>query len=133
MSFHSVPVTYPPKRDAVFEGRCTQTIRLGKRYERGDEVLLFEWTGQPYRSKWGRRKRVRLTAVLDALLTAEGVVWAEPGACGWNLAQWGSPKSDELAARDGIDPPTGNELKLVLEMFHCPFPLEGVDAQILRW
>ena len=39
---------------------------------------------------------------------------------------------DDLAARDGIEPPTGEALRDVLLEMHR-IPNEGVEAQILRW
>jgi hypothetical protein len=39
---------------------------------------------------------------------------------------------DDLARRDGIEPPTGDALRDVLLGMHT-IPDEGIDAQILRW
>jgi hypothetical protein len=39
---------------------------------------------------------------------------------------------DCLAARDGIDPPTGEALGEVLNEMHR-IPDDGMEAQILRW
>lgn len=124
---HSVPLTYKPKLDAVFGGRCGQTIRLGRRYAAGDTVLFFEWMGRPYRSKWGRRLKVTLTTAYPLVLCGDGVVYAHDIPI---MAEWGD--CDRLAEDDFIDPPTGPELKRVLESFHGPIT-GPVEAQILRW
>ena len=135
MSFHSVPLSYKPKLDAVFSGACRQTIRLGRRYAVGDTVLFFEWTGRPRRSRWGRRITVKLTAVDKAILHPAGMA-VLMGVAGWVTMPWDGCDGNTIATvavADFIDPPTGEELKRVLEAFHGPFPVEGVEAQILRW
>ena len=39
---------------------------------------------------------------------------------------------DDLAARDGIEPPTGEALREVLLGMHT-IPDEGIEAQVVRW
>lgn len=129
MGRHVMSITYKPKIDAVFDGRCRQTIRLGRRYTVGDEVLIYEWTGRPRRSKWGRRMRVTLTDAFNITLAGGGIgleAFPDEGEYSWR-----SRLADAYAAQDFIDPPTGEELKRVLEAFHGP--LTGQPAQILRW
>jgi len=132
---HCVPMTYGPKVDAVFDGGCRQTIRMGRRYAVGDTVTFFEWTGKPYRSPWGRRVVVKLTFIADIKLRPDGMAWNVDGRPGkravWQTEPWESAFCDRVAKRDGIDPPTGAELKRVLESFHGP--LTGQAAQVLRW
>ena len=41
-----LPLTYDPKIQAVLEGRCRQTIRLGSRFAVGDEIM-FPRVGGP--------------------------------------------------------------------------------------
>lgn len=122
-----IPLTYKPKIEAVFAGTIRQTIRLGRRYKVGDSVTLYEWSGRPRRSKWGRRKDAVLTVVRDVHCDADGVTWSE---C--EFTWWQGNVGNFLAQADGIDPPTGLELKRVLESFHGPF-IAPVEAQILRW
>ena len=137
MAFHSVPLSYQPKLDAVFDGRCRQTIRMGRRYRPGDEVLFFEWTGRPYRSKWGRRRRVTLTSALPITLRDDSYVLHVTDRARSALpalpVSWSWPEADGLASRDWIDPPTGEELRRVLESFHGPFPRGGMVGQVLGW
>lgn len=126
---HSVPISYPPKMDAVFDGLCRQTIRMGRKYAVGDRVTFFEWSGRPYRSKWGRRLRVVLDVVQNIVLYPEGIMSSMviPIATDWD-----AEAIDALAAADFIDPPTGVELKRVLEAFHGPIT-KPIETQILRW
>lgn len=67
-----IPMSYGPKLDAVFEGRCRQTIRKGDKYEVGQRRWIFEWSGRPYRSKWGRRMLVEIVKVCRLGLTEDG-------------------------------------------------------------
>jgi hypothetical protein len=132
---HSLPMTYEPKIPAVFDGTCTQTIRVGRKYAEGDSLLIFEWSGTPYKSKWGRRMRARVTEVRPVILTPGGIddsanTGPEHRPC---IIRWNSIIAKWIALHDGIDPPTGEELKRVLEAFHGPFPPEGIEAQIVRW
>jgi hypothetical protein len=128
---HSLPMTYKPKIPAVFGGTCTQTIRVGSKYEVGDTLTIFEWSGQPYRSKWGRRLKAKVFSVDDVLLSEFGIGFAYGDTGHYGRASWRC--CDKIACLDGIDPPTGEELKRVLEAFHGPFPSEGVEAQIITW
>jgi hypothetical protein len=128
---HSLPMTYEPKIPAVFAGRCTQTIRVGRKYAKGDSLLIFEWTGQPYRSKWGRRLKAKVVLALPVLLGPNGVYCDYGDHIKW--FGWGTFFANSIATLDGIDPPTGEQLKAVLEAYHGPFPPEGVEAQIVRW
>ena len=56
-------LTYPPKIEPVKDGRCTQTIRKGRKVAEGDEILFHGWAGLPRRSKWSWDKRVTVTHV----------------------------------------------------------------------
>lgn len=40
MRKHVMSIAYPYKIDAVQDGRCTQTIRKGRRFAVGDEILI---------------------------------------------------------------------------------------------
>jgi len=113
---HSVPLTYKPKADAVFSGRCCQTIRKGTKYAVGDRLLLFEWTGRPYRSKWGRRLRARVVGCTVLAVNSHVLVWAYEGR--W--AVWNGGCASNLAAADGIDPPTGEALRDTLKRLNGP-------------
>lgn len=55
MRKHVLPLTYAPKIPAVLDGRCTQTIRAGRKFKTGDLVMFHGWEGLPYRSKWSFR------------------------------------------------------------------------------
>jgi len=128
MARHCIGLAYKPKADALFAGTCRNDIRMGRRFRVGDTVTIYEWEGVPYRkgSKWGRRLTVTLNCAYPVILSQEGVVLCHdiPISVPWVIA-------DGLATDDGIDPPTGAELKRVLESYHGP--LTGQEAQILRW
>lgn len=133
MTKHVMPMTYQPKRDAVFNGKCTQTLRLGRKYEVGDSILIFEWSGKPYRSKWGRRVRVKVTDVLDCGVSDPGIVF--PLGMHTPMVAWKDPAANYLALLDGIDPPTGVEWKRVIMSLNGlkTFGPGALPSQIVRW
>ena len=116
MTTHILSMTYAPKIEKVFSGEITQSIRRwwpGQPKKMiGDDLLIHTWEGKPYRSKWGKRLYAEIT-YLDII----------------DLTTMTYPELDELAKLDGIDPPTGAELKKVL------WGLNGInfDYQIIRW
>lgn len=118
-----IPMTYQPKFDAVFSGECTQTIRKGSKYHVGERRWVFEWQGEPRRSKWGRRVLVSIFDVWDITALAAGVVEGEE--------RWPWLCLDELAAADGIEPPTGEALRETLKRLNGE-NWEG-EYQIVRW
>ena len=123
-----MPMSYPPKLDAVFAGECRQTIRRGTKYEVGDEVLIYQWSGKPYKSKWLRQKQVTLLQVHPIHFTEDRVfLHGYPF-----VVRWGSNYMDYIAEKDYIDPPTGLGLKEVLKTLHKNKDWTG-DYQILRW
>ena len=122
-------ITYEPKKDAVFDGRCIQTIRKGNRVSKGDEILFHDWVGLPYRSKWLNRKRVTVCKVIDIEISYDGVI---DMADKKTIHLWESYAINNIAANDFINPPTGIELRDVL------FGLNGATDelekyQIIRW
>ncbi len=110
-----MPMIYKPKLNAIFSWRCRQTIRKGRKYAVGQVRWVFEWSGKPYRSKWGRRMLVEIVQV-DDCLAHEAVIQIVDGlgrivrGCYWH-----DQPADRLAAADHIDPPTGVELRNVLK------------------
>ena len=133
MSHKCVPMSYPPKLEAVFAGKCRQTMRKGERYRVGDTITFFEWSGRPYRSKWGQRWRAILVEVVDVELDEDLILIVSGlGAESLDLnTEWDGDYSDDLAARDGIDPPTGFALRDTLKAMYGD-EWEG-PYQILRW
>ena len=123
-------LTYPPKIDPVFDGRCTQTIRKGRRVAEGDEILFHDWDDRPYRSKWNRRKRVTVTSVENIKISDTGIVFDSIDSI--QPKTWDSFWATAMAIQDFIDPPTGEALRDVL------FGLNGApdvpeEYQIIRW
>ena len=130
MSRHVKPLTYAPKIAGVRDGSIRQTIRPyneKKPVKVGDTILFYGWEGVPYRGKWGWRKEVEVTGVVDVIVMPHGF-----GVEGGTFYKWSSAWADLIAALDGIDPPTGIALgKLFLTGKYKVKP--GTKLQIIRW
>jgi hypothetical protein len=121
------PLTYAPKIQGVLDGTIRQTIRAGQKLAAGDRILFHGWAGKPYRSKWSfRTPYYTLIAVIPIRIRPDGLLFESNG----EVRPWAD--LDDLAARDGIDPPTGDGLREVLLGMHA-VPASGVAGQILRW
>ena len=122
----NIPLTYAPKIAGVLDGSIRQTIRVGRKFSTGDQVSFHGWEGKPYRSKWSfRTPYMALTEVIPVEIETRGIMFPN-----------GPAKWDELmglALLDGIDPPTGQELKNVLIGMHPVRIGERIPAQIIRW
>jgi hypothetical protein len=142
MTTHIMSMTYGPKIEGVRNGTIRQTIRRlnpERPFELGDEVLIHGWAGKPYRSPWDWRLKAEVQE-LD-WLKVDGSCWAiikhddliGEGHC-TAASPWGYEHGviDGIAKADGIEPPTGCELKAVLERFHGPFVGE-MEFQVIRW
>ena len=137
MTTHIMSFTYAPKIEGVRNGPIRQTIRKWRKNRTirpGDYILFHGWKGRPYRSKWSWRKKVRVMEVWpywfdegrvvpqDAKIEEDGYlpVW-----------RWNDPRVDELAKRDGIEPPYGEDLREALKS------LNGKDWEgyydVIRW
>src|SRR5688572_20117078 len=141
MTKHWLPLTYEPKIEAVFDGSCTQSIRLGSKYSVGDYVGYHLWEGLPYRSKWGRRtKLMEIEEIIYINVAEEGFTLESIALSHWitppvklddAMVLWESSIADNIARRDFINPPTGIALRDVLKSFHGE--LKGQPMQIIRW
>jgi hypothetical protein len=122
-----LPLTYQPKIEAVQDGTCAQSIRIDTILSIGDFVAFHGWEGRPYHSSWSFR-----TPYYEIILAKPINVHADyvylPEEKKKLLAD--NPLLDMLAAKDGIDPPTGKELLRVLHAMHGPEILHG---KVLRW
>jgi hypothetical protein len=137
---YTLPLTYAPKIPAVLSGRCTQTIRLERKFRARDLIMFHGWEGKPYRSKWSFRTPYwEVTEALPIWIDIWGLRWESKGGYTfddgpdpreWDCAWW--MDLDNLAELDGIDPPTGKELGRVLLSMH-KIPPEGLEAQIIQW
>jgi len=134
VSHHSLPITYRPKADAVFAGKCHSAICRGNKYAVGDTLLIYEWTGKPRRSKRGRRLRAVVTETESVGLYHDGFVFPCHGTrpSHWQgTTWWQEDAADQLAIEDGIVPPTGVALRATL------MKLNGADwegeYQIVHW
>ncbi|MFA4972418.1 MAG: hypothetical protein WC683_07375 [bacterium] len=122
-----LPLTYAPKIPKVLAGECTQTIRPGHGKLVGEFIAFHGWEGKPYRSKWSFRTPYwRLTEVIDIEVFWDGIACDDHGLQPWC-------ELDDLARRDGIDPPTGAGLKAVFKQMYGRLGCCGFDMQILRW
>ena len=110
-----IPMSYAPKLDAVFDGTCTQTIRRGLKYAVGERRWIYEWSGKPYRSKWGRRMLVEITDVQRVELNELTLDFTTDTGATVFTCGWAQEDARRLAADDHIDPPTGLGLRDVLK------------------
>ena len=133
-----MPMSQPDKIEDVFSGVCRQSTRHVPKYEEtkelkyqvGDRLLIFEWLGKPYFSKWGRRIKETVSFVGTMLVCEDGVTIHD----GYKPLPWDDGYLDGLAEKDGLKPPTGVRLKEVLFALHpeCDFE-RGEVFQVVRW
>ncbi|HQN90687.1 MAG TPA: hypothetical protein PK336_00250 [Methanoculleus sp.] len=141
MRKHNLPLTYAPKIPAVLEGKCTQTIRAGRKFKVGDMVSFHGWEGRPYRSKWSFRTPYwpihtvwNITVWKNGILfpeMLEGYDYSPEMFRPWDCLDW-------LAVLDGIVPETGEELGRVLLEMNELVPTENnllgeLEMQVIRW
>jgi len=123
---YNLPLTYTPKIPGVLAGTIRQTIRVGRRYGVGDDVSFHGWSGRPYRSKWSfRTPYYEIIEVIPITLYPGGIEMEG------NIKPWS--QLDDLARRDGIEPPTGEALGKVLNDLRRIWDRGSIEAQILRW
>jgi hypothetical protein len=140
---HILSLTYKPKIDAVKAGICRQTIRRFKPdrpKHPGDKLLLHTWAGKPYRTPWDWRLETPIKEVY-VLEMPEGTDWGYPGE--YVLFFWkvlppntwsrAALDLDELAARDGIDPPTHIGLEETLMKLNGLDSMIGTAWEVIRW
>jgi len=122
-----LPLTYEPKINGVLNGSIFQSIRVDTILEIGDLIAFHGWSGKPYKSPWSFR-----TPYLE-------INWAEPIRIHkdfiyypWEKKKFkiGDSELNYLAALDGIQPATGEELLRILHEYHGPETLKG---KIIRW
>lgn len=134
---HSMPMTCKDKLDMVFSGEIRQTIRRGQRYQEGDTLTIFEWSGMPYRSKWGRRIEARVKLVFPILIREGGIGMYKEGIVENALVviiPWSSDYLKSLAEIDGVRPASGRRLKKVLMQMHPDLDMKnGEIFQVVRW
>lgn len=122
-----IPLTYQPKIPGVLSGEIRQTIRINSDLLPSDWIAFHGWSGRPYRSPWSFR-----TPYLD-VIRAEPVFIFDDGIAYEGTTAFykiGDPTLDRLAALDGIQPATGQELIRVIHQMHGPGALKG---KIITW
>ena len=126
----NIQLTYAPKIAGVLAGTIRQTIRAGRKFRSGDLVSFHGWEGTPYRSKWSfRTPYFSLTMARAIRIAPEGIA-VPPRPLHEEYYAWRA--LDDLARRDGIEPPTGEALRDVLAGMH-KIPDDCIEAQVLRW
>ncbi len=131
MRKHVIPLTYAPKIQPVLSGRCTQTIRAGRKFKVGDLVSFHGWEGRPYHSKWSFRTPYwTVLSPAPIIIFQDGIETDPPFPDFIEEYKWN--ELDLIAAADFIDPPTGEELGRVLLAMH-KIPDGGLPAQVIRW
>lgn len=141
MKKYNLPLTYAPKIPKVLDGRCTQTIRAGRKFKVGDMVSFHGWEGRPYRSKWSfRTPYFEIHTVWDILVWRTGILFPEMKShvdySSEHFTAW--PFLDWLAVLDGIEPATGEELGRVLLEMNELVPTENnllgeIEMQVILW
>ena len=119
---HVKAFTYEPKIEGVRNGTINQTIRkVGKKpiFE-GDIITFHGWEGKPYNSGWSWRIKTLVTFLFEMTyyeryfkLSNEEFIFG-PFQVLVDV-DWESSIAYRIARKDGIDPPTGPELKRVLK------------------
>jgi hypothetical protein len=112
----NIPLTYEPKIPGVIDGTIQQTIRVGRKFRVGDLVSFHGWEGRPYRSKWSFRTPYFTLTMARAIRIVPGGIVVPPRPLHEEYYAWRA--LDDLAARDGIEPPTGEALRDVLLGMH---------------
>lgn len=124
MRQHVMAMTYQPKIEPVKDGRCTQTIRKGRKVSVGDEISFIMW-----KSRW-ISKRVTVTKTIPISISA--LTLREPWDETILYHRWDSIWPKVLARKDFIDPPTGKALRDVLFGYYG-VPCVPEEYQIIRW
>lgn len=134
MKKYNLPLTYAPKISAVLSGECTQTIRVGNKFQVGDLISFHGWEGRPYHSKWSFRTPYKeIHTVWNVKLFNGGILFPEIQGVDYSPEMFrGWRDLDWLAKLDYIDPPTGEELGNILLSMHTPSPY-GIPTQVIRW
>ena len=114
MPTHIISMTYGPKVDDVFSGKCKRTMRLSRKFEKGDTLLIHEWVGRPYRSKWGRRLRTVVKKVVPVILNNEAITMIFIDEDAIMSFPWDGGIAANMAALDGIKAPKGDDRPLGL-------------------
>lgn len=127
---HIRSFTYIPKIHHVLSGECTQTIRPGWKIKASDSILFHGWEEKPYRSQWSWRLKVDVRSVENIRVNRDGIELSNEW--GSILYEWNSKYVDRLANLDFIHPPTGLELKKVLNSY-SKLTEEFNKYQIIWW
>jgi hypothetical protein len=122
-----LPLTYEPKIPRVLSGEIEQTIRRGWTWKPGDMIAFHGWSGRPYQSLWSfRTPYLQVIKVSHIHVHLLGI--AIPG--GTLIRPWSD--LDDLARRDGIVPPTGEELGRGLTAY-LNRGLTSEPFQVIQW
>ncbi len=93
--------------------------------------MFHGWQGKPYRSKWSFRTPYwNVIEALPIFIFPYGISIEYSTKNKSEVFPW--HRFDALAKKDGIDPPTGEQLCHVMSSMH-DIPETGVSAQVIRW
>lgn len=130
MVTHIMSLTYVPKIEAVKAGTIRQTIRLQRSLNvkrQGDGLILHTWAGKPYRSQWDWRIKTTIKEV-TTLLYQDGKWWDFQT---YQLLDDADLRA--IAARDGIEEPTRENLEATLKKLNGLESLEFTIWDVVSW
>jgi hypothetical protein len=143
MTTHIMSLTYGPKIEAVKSGEINQTIRLIRSSvvkRPRDKLILHTWEGRPYHSKWGWRFDTKITKRM-LILIREDNEWFYYDDSDMLLGRGIQPhyrhldidELQKIAVKDGIDPPTFDNLCVTLMKLNDLKSLAGTTWEIITW
>ena len=124
----NMPRTFIRPDHAPGRSPASRTARSGRRSAGQLLAAAIESSSRLGGKPIDRRsfRHTHLIAVIPIRIRPDGLLFESNG----EVRPWAD--LDDLAARDGIDPPTGEGLRDVLLGMHA-VPASGVAGQILRW
>lgn len=127
-----LPLTYAPKIQGVLAGTIEQSIRINTNLQVGDSIAFHGWSGKPYYSPWSFRTPYMVLRHAEPIIIRKDSIYFSQGKIGIVPCKVAVKACDldHLAALDGIEPATGEELIRVLHSMHG---MKALHGKILRW
>jgi hypothetical protein len=141
---HTISMTYKPKIEPVFSRECHRTLRFTRKIKEGDKLLIHDWVGVPYRSKWGRRLYVEVMCVRSVIVDMKCIKTLDRTGENWFSTPWEDDIAAYMAKEDGIVKPEWDKRPLGLvwrdiliglnKHARKPVDLEaGAEGSIIIW
>jgi len=111
---HTISMAYKPKIEPVFNRECHRTLRFTRKIKGGDKLLIHDWAGKPYRSKWGRRLYVEVVCVRHVIIDMICIKTLDRTGDNWFSTPWEDDIAAYMAKEDGIVAPEGDHRPLGL-------------------